>query len=621
MKKLNNKGFAISTILYSLLIMIFIIVALMMGIMASNRRNVKDLITTIEEELNRYSLTTTEFLPTTGSDQAQEYVVPYGKAGWYKIELWGAAGGNSTVAGGKGAYTSGMIYLAENTSLYFYVGGQGTGTTGGTNGGGNGNNAGAGGGGATDVRLIPGTWNDAGSLSSRIMVAAGGGGANNSLSGQNGGTIEGDLNVDPVYGQGATQTAGGVAGTGAAAGALGKGGNAATDGAGGGGGYYGGGGGGAAAPGGGGSSFISGYAGCAVNGDLTKQKHTSGLYFIDGMMSEGANHSAGRAKIELISTGNINNPPVRKNAKLNQVQYIRVCLNGVGTGNPQWVEIQAMQAGVNKANGKATTAALTDGSRAAVTQVGTAGTRSCQTINLGSKMNLDEIAVWHTLNNTDAISNKIITSLEISASPNDSSWNTSRMLISSVNAETTSSSPESQNGIRISAWDQDYGATLPNGTYYIFSSLSPNTGLVAAQNSLLDGNTAQDKFQRLVNLSAINGSNLQKWVITNVDGTHYKIVERESNQAMQIVDSKGQAGSNINTSSSYHDLYEWTMWKILPLGDGTYRIKPYVQPTAYGYETSLSTSSSAFGAIGGSIVLSTDAAGNYSQRFYLVSAE
>ena len=621
MKKLNNKGFAISTILYSLLIMIFIIVALMMGIMASNRRNTKELIATIEEELNRYSLTTTEFVPTTGSEQSQEYIVPYGKAGWYKIELWGAAGGNSTSAGGKGTYTSGMVYLAENTALYFYIGGQGTGTTGGTNGGGNGNNAGAGGGGATDVRLTPGTWNDSASLASRIMVAAGGGGANNSLNGQNGGTIEGNLNVDPLYGQGATQTAGGVAGTGAAAGALGKGGNAATNGAGGGGGYYGGGGGGAAAPGGGGSSFISGYAGCAVNGDLKVQKHTSGLYFIDGMMSEGANSGGGKAKIELISTGDINNPPVRKNAKLNQVQYIRVCLNGVGSGKPQWVEIQAMQAGVNKANGKAGTAALTDGSRAAVTQAGTAGTRSCQTINLGSKINLDEIAVWHTVNNTDAISNKVITSLEVSASPNNSSWNTSRMLINPANVETTSSSPESQNGIHLSAWDQDYGAALPNGTYYIFSSLSPNTGLVAAQNSLLDGNTAQDKFQRLVNLSAIDGSNLQKWTITNVDGTHYKIVERESNQAMQIVDTKGQSGSNVNTSSSYHDLYEWTMWKILPLGDGTYRIKPYVQPTAYGYETSLSTSSSAFGATGGSIVLSTDVAGNYSQRFYLVSAE
>ena len=62
--KLNNKGFAISTVLYSLLIMVFLIVTLMMGIMASNRHNTKDLVTTIEEELNRYSLTTTEFSST-----------------------------------------------------------------------------------------------------------------------------------------------------------------------------------------------------------------------------------------------------------------------------------------------------------------------------------------------------------------------------------------------------------------------------------------------------------------------------------------------------------------------------------------------------------------------------
>ena len=83
MKKLNNKGFAISTILYSLLIMVFLIVALLMGIMSSNRQNTVSLVKTIEDELNRYSLTSTEFLPVSGaSSEAQEYNVPFGQAGW-----------------------------------------------------------------------------------------------------------------------------------------------------------------------------------------------------------------------------------------------------------------------------------------------------------------------------------------------------------------------------------------------------------------------------------------------------------------------------------------------------------------------------------------------------------
>ena len=109
-KKLNNKGFAISSVLYSLLIMVFLIVMLMMGMMASNRRNTHKLVDQIEEELNRYSLssTTLEFDASATTVVPQEYIVPTGQSGWYKIELWGASGG-STVSetgvertGGKG---------------------------------------------------------------------------------------------------------------------------------------------------------------------------------------------------------------------------------------------------------------------------------------------------------------------------------------------------------------------------------------------------------------------------------------------------------------------------------------------------------------------------------------
>lgn len=74
---------------------------------------------------------------------------------WYKVELWGARGGqgrtNWTIKqkGGAGAYTSGEIYLEKGTKLYLYVGGNGVyggvggkckGGVGGWNGGGNGGN-------------------------------------------------------------------------------------------------------------------------------------------------------------------------------------------------------------------------------------------------------------------------------------------------------------------------------------------------------------------------------------------------------------------------------------------------------------------------------------------------
>lgn len=114
MKKLNNKGFAITTLLYGLLSVAFLIMTMLMGIMSTNRQNTSVLVDKIEEELNRYGETETTF---AFLGESQEYIVPYGKAGWYKIELWGAQTNKGT-----GSYTSGIIFLEENQSLYFYLG-------------------------------------------------------------------------------------------------------------------------------------------------------------------------------------------------------------------------------------------------------------------------------------------------------------------------------------------------------------------------------------------------------------------------------------------------------------------------------------------------------------------
>ena len=128
----------------------------------------------------------------------EEYIVP--RDGWYYIELGGAQGGssyiegNGTYDGGLGAVTSGYIELEAGEKLYFYVGGADTGyntncrTSGYEfNGGGIAKPAsngicGATGGGATDVRLVGGSWNNTASLISRIMVAAGGVWSSNYLS-------------------------------------------------------------------------------------------------------------------------------------------------------------------------------------------------------------------------------------------------------------------------------------------------------------------------------------------------------------------------------------------------------------------------------------------------------
>lgn len=274
----------------------------------------------------------------------------------YQIELWGAKGGGTK--GGKGSYVKGNIELNKGDTIYIYVGGQGDSYGhGGYNGGGNvgvsepiNHERNDGGGGATDVRLVSGVWNDKTSLNSRIMVAAGGGGANNDGTNTNGygfyggpgrgltgNTAEasGSSRIQNMTGKDASQTSGGAGGKSTAAdnndgnrnegksGGFGYGGNGQTSkntptfsgGAGGGSGYYGGGSGEACAgncggAGGGGSSFVSGHTGCVAiasqtstsprsangtsctNGTTTNlcSVHYSNKVFTDTLMIDGSGY-------------------------------------------------------------------------------------------------------------------------------------------------------------------------------------------------------------------------------------------------------------------------------------------------------------------------------------------
>lgn len=274
----------------------------------------------------------------------------------YQIELWGAKGGGTK--GGKGSYVKGNIELEQGETIYIYVGGQGDSNgNGGYNGGGNvgvsepiNHERNDGGGGATDVRLVSGLWNNKTSLNSRIMVAAGGGGANNDGTnkygygfyggpgrGLTGSTAEasGSSIIQNMTGKDASQTSGGAGGESTAAdgndgnrnkgnqGGFGYGGNGQTSkntqtlsgGAGGGSGYYGGGSGEACASNcggaeGGGSSYISGHTGCVAiasqtsisprtangtsctNGTTTNlcSVHYSNKVFTDTLMIDGSGY-------------------------------------------------------------------------------------------------------------------------------------------------------------------------------------------------------------------------------------------------------------------------------------------------------------------------------------------
>ncbi|HBF7016604.1 TPA: hypothetical protein KOV70_003848 [Clostridioides difficile] len=184
----------------------------------------------------------------------QEVVLPPGK---YLLECWGAAGGGGIRIvdfnlRSKGGYSKGELTLRKETTLYVYAGSKGSNYDSTFNGGGKAmmheSPSGGGilycnGGGATDIRLIGGSWDNEQSLLSRIIVA-GGGGRNNfeTKGGDGGGDAGGDGSKADSKG---TQTNGGK-GKAGLDGSFGKGGSAVSASSGenyggGGGGWYGGG--------------------------------------------------------------------------------------------------------------------------------------------------------------------------------------------------------------------------------------------------------------------------------------------------------------------------------------------------------------------------------------------
>lgn len=442
MKKLNNKGFAISSILYSIMVLFLMLLLSILGILGSRKatldRTKKDILDELNSNYlsNRFSFEHRNITVVNSGNkddimyalmdgvsaidengnlipkenisydldvdtiENRDYVVTYTATnnqktitgtrtitftdiqtvnnysytgnvqnfspkydGNYKIELWGASGGDasSSFLGGAGAYTSGVIDLQANQKIYVYVGGQGMSDfeyvsdsvtdpvtkytwnsiyykssitfNNGTYSSKLNNSVGMAGGGATDIRLTDGNWDDFLSLKSRIMVASGGSGAvsyHRTSNGIPGGTLVGldgarlGNGTDGNIPTGGTQTSAGIKGNGkygdlATNGEFGLAGQAVYATGSGGAGYYGGG----ASPhsnslvglGGSGSSFISGYDGCdaiaesstADNIVHTGQSiHYSNYKFNNGIMYAGneemPNH-AGNGKI----TGNNGN--------------------------------------------------------------------------------------------------------------------------------------------------------------------------------------------------------------------------------------------------------------------------------------------------------------------------
>ncbi len=265
--------------------------------------------------------------------------------GEYKIELWGASGGNAfgiaSNYGGLGAFVSGSAFFFREDQLFINVGGRGansnnTGTAydgnyrfskGGYNGGGNssGNGycVGAGGGGATHLSLVSGLLSKIKNKSDVLMVAAGGGGASRDQANRN--TYEGNGGAGGILNgyngstrgntqclaYGASQTSGGKSCSASYYGFFGGSdytlsGSRLIDGGGGGSGYYGGGNA-ICSGGGGGSSYVNENSRFTINNtnyvfnNIVTADGKSLMPTHSGTGNMTGNSGNGYAKITLVS--------------------------------------------------------------------------------------------------------------------------------------------------------------------------------------------------------------------------------------------------------------------------------------------------------------------------------
>lgn len=600
MKKLNNKGFAISTVIYGLSIMGIMLVAILMATMASTRSNSRQLAKSIEEELNRFSKTETSFSSHVASGSAsfptsQEYIVP--TSGWYKIELWGSSGAGT---GSYGAYTTGIIELEEGEVLYFYAGAAKTGRE-------------------ADVRIVSGNYNDDYSVSSRIMVAAGGG----SGYGAAGGTLVGysssmnsrggyinswkskDFSLLPSndpnnryatngtlvgypYGYSESSLKQPTVGSSMTP-IVTYHPNSTT---GGGDGYY---------PSNnaniGGISYIAGYGGsyALVAGrvssspkaniyeqtyDMTTDDGGGAIYgaskgeyyFVDAMMLPGVNDGAGKARIERMVLKTETGKLTRKNTKLDKVRYIKDC---VGLANTSQTINFKRFAAIAEGND-----IIQERGLAFSTPVNGDNGTKCATVDLKTKYTLDEIVVFH-----DSGKDYLYHTLQVSETGANGSWVD---LIGSTYGSEYSVS-ESVTGLRVSAYQFDSTAELPaKGNYYIMPVLSENK--VVTKLSIKDvAHTEEDKEGDIIAPLAIkemNGYKRQRWAIESIGNGEYKIYELSKYNAMTILQDENIVGNTIGADSTFNTYTrdETQIWKIQALGNGTYTISTILDSVDYENE-------------------------------------
>ncbi len=548
---MNNRGFAITTFIYGLSILGIILISIVMATMSNTRTNSKKISDSVKEDLINFSNSSITY---SYKNTEQTFITPDSESGWYRIELWGAQGNENN--GGKGAYTTGLIYLTEGEQLYFYVGKNGGSEMGG---------------GDTSVRVDSG--DEEASLRSRIMVAGGGGSTpsavgttvdrytisstNDNLTSTENYTSASNIGVNPyTFNQTANSP---KVGKGYYNGILID--NHPT----------------------GGTSFISGYAGGIAfekndpnssgmsyirypytftntsNESILNYSDNNGkrYVFYDGMMLAGVRSGDGLAKISRVlksNTNGLDNSLPRKNSKLNNVSTVTFCVDE-GVDEENILDNTILYAVSNGILVKYTREAKAKDSNGL----------TCQPFSLFNTSNLDEIA----LINSDFFGKSIKKYyVSVNSSTLITSENYSRVI--------------SPNGIHISAYQPDYSLSgVTEGTYYIFP-VTENSEVIS---TYTDNNSKGDQTK----FAELSGENNQKWSITEIDcklynpgndisNKEYRIEDLANFNALTINGDENKAGNKVYAISPFNDLSrnDPQIWKPASLKDGTFVINSAV---------------------------------------------
>ena len=117
--KVNNKGFAITTLIYGLAILVLLLIVIIMATLSSMRSNIKEMANQVENELLSQSTSSAEYVSETVGYNV--FTTPINGNGYYRVEVWSPpnfdAAGNAT-----GTYVTGVIKLDDNQKIYVYRG-------------------------------------------------------------------------------------------------------------------------------------------------------------------------------------------------------------------------------------------------------------------------------------------------------------------------------------------------------------------------------------------------------------------------------------------------------------------------------------------------------------------